>query len=240
MSGATRVAPARVPAPPRDRGRRGRLLLAVAAIVAVLSAAGWLVGFTGVLGVRTVAVDGVRSVPAAEVRAAAAVRRGEPLARVDTAEVERRVRGLDGVARVAVARSWPATLRITVTERVGVAVVSRAGAGWLIDGEGVVFRRPAARPTSLPRLDVPCRAPDEPACRAALSALTSLPPAVARVVLSVAAPTPDSVTLTLTAERVVVWGSADQAAAKARALAALLRQPGRRFDVSTPSVVTVR
>ena len=50
----------------------------------------------------------------------------------------------------------------------------------------------------------------------------------------------DSVALTLTAGRVVVWGSADQAAAKARALAALLRQPGRRFDVSTPSVVTVR
>jgi cell division protein FtsQ len=214
--------------------------LAVAAIVAVLAVAVWVVGFTGVLGVRTVAVGGVRSLSADQIRAAAAVRRGEPLARVDTGAVERRIRQLAGVARVAVARSWPGTLRITVTERRGVAVVTRDGAAWLIDGEGVVFQRLATRPRSVPRLDVPCRSPDEPACHAALSALTSLPPAVARAVLSVAAPTPDSVTLALTDGRVALWGSADQGTAKAQALAALLRQPGKRYDVSTPSVVTVR
>ena len=240
MSAATRVAPTRVPAPAGGGGRRGPVLLAVAVILALLGAAVWVVGFTSVLGVRTVTVNGVRALSADQVRGAAAIRRGEPLARVDIGAVERRVRELDGVARVAVARSWPRTLRITVTERRGVAVVSRDGAAWLVDGEGVVFQRLAARPKSLPRLDVRCRRPDEPDCRAALSALTSLPPAVARAVLSVAAPTPDSVTLALTGDRVVVWGSADQAATKARALAALLRQPGRRYDVSTPSVVTVR
>ena len=38
----------------------------------------------------------------------------------------------------------------------------------------------------------------------------------------------------------VLWGGAEQPAAKAAVLTALLRRPGTRYDISTPSVVTVR
>jgi cell division protein FtsQ len=38
----------------------------------------------------------------------------------------------------------------------------------------------------------------------------------------------------------VLWGGAEDSAAKASALAALLSRPGTHYDVSTPSVVTVR
>ncbi|HZB49122.1 MAG TPA: FtsQ-type POTRA domain-containing protein, partial [Mycobacteriales bacterium] len=143
MSPATRVAPrpTAAPAEQRSAGRRGKVLLGLAAAVVVLATAVWVVGFTGVLGVRTVAVVGVRALSADQIRAVAAVPDGQPLARVDTAAVAARVRGLAGVARVAVSRSWPGTVRITVTERRGVAVVRRDGAGWLIDGSGVVFQR---------------------------------------------------------------------------------------------------
>lgn len=244
MSPASRVAPARArPAtspPPPPAGRRGRLLVALAVAVLVLAGTVWVVGFTGVLGVRTVAVQGVRVLSVEQVRAAAAVPDGRPLARVDVAAVTERVRRLAGVARVTVARSWPRTLRITVTERRGVAVVRRGGAPWLVDGTGVVFQRLAARPPALPLLDVPEVAAALPARTAALTALTALTAAVGKQVTTVRAPTPDSVTFTLTGNRTVLWGGAGQAPAKAAALAALLRRPGTRYDVSTPGVVTVR
>jgi cell division protein FtsQ len=206
----------------------------------VLVAAVWVVGFTGVLGVRTVAVSGTRVLAAEQVREVAAVRTGEPLARVDIGAVRDRVAGLAGVARVAVSRSWPSTLRITVTERQGVAVVGRNGGSWLVDPAGYVFQRVATRPRTLPRLDVAAAGPDDPATDAALRALAALPPEVARQVLAIAAPRPESVTLTLTRRRVVVWGGTAEAGEKARVLAALLRRPGTRFDVSTPAVVTAR
>lgn len=242
MSPATRVAPARAPVPAGGPGggRRARALVVLAVAVAVLAAVVWVVGFTGALGVRTVTVTGTRALSADEVRAAAAVRDGEPLARVDTGAVEERVRRLAGVARVAVVRSWPDTLRITVTERRGVAVVLRGGAAWLVDGGGVVFQRLAARPKSLPLLEVAAAGQGDRATAAALSALTALPPAVAKQVVLARARTPESVTLTLTGKRVVLWGGAEEATAKAAVLAALLRREGTRYDVSTPSVVTVR
>jgi cell division protein FtsQ len=206
----------------------------------MLATGTWVVGWTGLLGVRTVTVTGTRALPAADVLAAAQVSRGEPLARVDTGAVTRRIGAIPGVARVAVTRAWPATLRIAVAERRGVAVVYRLGSPWLIDGVGVVFQRLATAPAGLPRLDVVAAAPDDPATRAALSALTALSPAVRAQVRSAAAATPEAVRLRLSGGRAVLWGGADEAAAKAEALQALLRRPGRTYDVSTPSVVTVR
>jgi len=216
------------------------MVAAVVVAALMLAAAVWVVGFTGVLGVRTVAVSGTRVLAADQVREVAAVRTGEPLARVDLGAVRDRVAGLAGVARVAVSRSWPSTLRITVTERRGVAVVGRDGGIWLVDAAGYVFQRVATRPRTLPRLDVAAAGPDDPTTDAALRALAALPPDVARQVLAVAAPTPESVTLKLTGRRVVVWGGTAEAGEKARVLTALLRRPGTRFDVSTPAVVTAR
>lgn len=242
MSPATR-APARpaAPLPPAGESRRGRVLATVAVAVVVLAAAIWVVGFTGVLGVRTVSVTGVgRVLTVDQVRTAAAVPDGQPLARVDTGAVADRVRALAGVSRVAVSRSWPGTLRIAVTERRGVAVVRRDNVGWLVDGTGVVFQRHPAGRRTLPLLEVPTVAPGDPATVAALAALTALPAEVAKQVTSVKAPTPDSVTLILTKGRTVLWGGAEQAGAKAAVITALLRRPGTRYDISTPSVVTVR
>jgi cell division protein FtsQ len=240
VSPPTRVAPPRpAPAPPARSSRRGLLLGIAAAVVLVVATAGYVVGFTGVLGVRQVTVTGVRALSADQVRAAAGVPDGQPLARVDTGAVADHVRALPGVERVAVARSWPRTLRITITERHGVAVVTRSGAYWLVDPDGVVFQRAATRP-KLPVLDLAGVGPDSPAATAALAAVTALPPRLLAAVATVRAATPEQVTLTLTDGRTVFWGGGEDSAAKASVLGALLSRPGRHYDVSTPSVVTVR
>ena len=205
----------------------------------VLVAGVYLAEFTGLLGVHTVTVTGVRALTADEVRAAAAIPDGQPLARIDVDGVAERVRALAGVERVAVARSWPGTVRITVTERHGVALVSRDGGLWLVDGGGVVFQRLTRRPR-LPLLALPDVRPDNPAARAALTAVAALPAPVTAQVAQVKAATPEQVTLVLTGARTVLWGGAEESAAKAAVLQALLSRPGRHYDVSTPSVVAVR
>ena len=239
MSPPTRVAARPAPAPQRPPSRRGRAAGAVLGTLAVLAAAVWVVGFSGVLGVRQVTVTGVQTLSADQVRSAAAVPDGSPLARVDTGAVADRVRSLAGVERVAVTRSWPGTLRITVTERRGVALVDRGEALWLVDPDGVVFQRLPDHP-KLPILRIPAIGPDSPEARAALTAVTALPPTLLAHVSEVRAPTPEQVTLYLSGKRTVLWGGAADSAAKASVLAALLSRPGSYYDVSTPSVVSVR
>lgn len=239
MSPPTRVAPRPSTTPEQPSSRRGKVIGAALVALTVLAVAIWVVGFTGVLGVRQVTVTGVTALSADQVRAAAAVPDGRPLARVDTDGVAQRVRGLAGVEGVAVTRSWPGTLRITVTERRGVALVDRGDALWLVDPDGVVFQRLSSHP-KLPILRIPGVAPDNDVARAALTAVTALPPTLLAHVDEVRAPTPEQVTLYLAGKRTVRWGGAEDSAAKAQVLSALLSRPGTYYDVSTPSVVTVR
>lgn len=224
-----------VPAKPS----RKPAVAAVAIATLLCAAAAYVVAFTGVVGVRTVTVLGAHALTADQVRTAAGLRDGEPLARVDLGRVQRQVGELAGVQRVAVTRSWPHTVRITVTERTGIALVSRDGALWLVDPAGVVFQRLTVRP-HLPLLAVPDVGPDDPAAMAALTALAALKDPVPPQVAQVKAPTPEQVTLYLTGGRTVLWGGGEDSAAKASVLTELLKRPGTYFDVSTPSVVTVR
>ena len=107
--------------------------------VVILGTSAWVVFGTSVLGVRQVEVTGTSVVPESEVRAAAAVAPGTPLARVDTGAVGARVTALAPVAAVEVSRSWPGTLVIAVTDRVGVAAVAVPAGFGVIDSGGFVF-----------------------------------------------------------------------------------------------------
>jgi cell division protein FtsQ len=49
-----------------------------------------------------------------------------------------------------------------------------------------------------------------------------------------------SITLTLADGRVVIWGTTDRTDEKAEKLSALLTQPGKVYDVSSPDLPTVK
>jgi cell division protein FtsQ len=65
--------------------------------------------------------------------------------------------------------------------------------------------------------------------------LGELPASLRSSVTSVTVPSPDQVTLSLSSGVTVLWGSADDAAAKARELAILMRTHARSYDVSSPA-----
>jgi cell division protein FtsQ len=126
-----------------------------------------------------------------------------------------------------------------VVERVPLAVKDFPDGPHLYDRDGVDFAT-GPPPPALPYLDVDNPGPADPPTRAALGVLTALRPEVAGQVGRIAAPSVASITLTLTDGRVVVWGTNDRTEEKAEKLGALLTQPGRTYDVSSPDLPTVK
>lgn len=221
----------------RRVGKRVSLSLAAGLVVAALA---WLLLASPLLAVRTVAVSGTALLTPDQVRAAAAVVRGTPLARVDEGGVMRRVASLRAVAEVRVSRSWPSTLRLQVVERRPVAGIVTPRGVTLVDGTGTPFADAATMPAGLVRLQVARPGPTDPTTRAALQVLTDLPTPMRRRVRIVRAVTTSSVTLVLADGRRILWGGVGDTALKLQAAEALLALPGTWYDVSRPAVVTRR
>lgn len=228
--------------------RRGWWICLAAA--AALGLAVWVLLFSGLLGVRTVEVRGASElVPAAKVRAAADIHRGQELLTLDVGAVRHRIEQIPGVGRVDVTRVPPSTVRLTITERQAALAIERPDHHWLvIDPKAVPFRVVDSQPPGVATLrlpDLPKR--DDPHVRAALAVLTALPPDIRSQVVSVAPENLGDIRLGLADKVTVVWGDTSSGAAKAADLQALLRAAGQHqqrpvsvYDVSTPDFVTTR
>lgn len=215
--------------------RRTRRFAAVAVGLLVVAALAWLVGFSPVLVVRDVEVTGTVLTPVDDVRAAAAVPAGAPLARLDGAAVTGRVEQLATVADARFVRSWPSTVRIEVTERSAVYQIDAGGGYGQVDSSGVVFT------TSPERSAVPVAAladAGDQGLRAAVAAATSaLPQDVRERLGSVSAGSVDSISFLLDGGTTIFWGGAEQSAEKASVIEVLLARGGdyTTYDVSAPS-----
>ena len=216
-----------------------KLLLWSAGVAVVVVGIGLLLYFTPIMSARDIVVVGLGAVTQDEVVAAAGVPPGRPLLQVDTDAVAEKVAEIRRVASVRVQREYPSTLRITVVERVPVVVRDYPDGVHLFDRDGVDFAT-GPPPPGIPYLDVENPGPDDPATKAALEVVTSLRPEVAAQVGRVSAPSVAAITLTLIDGRTVVWGTTDRTEEKALKLGALLTQPGKTYDVSSPDLPTVK
>jgi cell division protein FtsQ len=242
----------------RARRRRRILGWALAAIALAVGVA-YLIR-TPLFGLSAVRVEGTEAVAQAEVLQASKVRIGEPYLGLDLVAIRDRVAALPRVAAVRVTRDYPSTLRITVTERPPVAVVSSAGvfAGsvyWLVAADGTVLDAAASRPADLPYVaSVPLpdgvgpgsRLPPGNELANALTALGGMAPELKRQVTGVDARTLDSLEFTLKDGTRVLYGLAVDQPAKDAAVALVrrtLKREGReaqQIDVRDPSTPTVQ
>lgn len=216
-----------------------KMLLATVVLVIVGIGLGLVLYFTPAMSARDIVVSGTGAVTRDMVLDVARVRPGTPLLQINTQQVADRVATIRRVASARVQRQYPSALRITIVERVPVVVVDFPDGPHLFDRDGVDFAT-APPPPALPYLDVADPGPSDPATKAALQVLTALSPEVVAQVSRVAAPSVSSITLTLNDGRVVIWGTTDRTGEKAEKLAALLTQPGRTYDVSSPDLPTVK
>lgn len=205
-------------------------------VALLLIGLGWVVGWSPLLAVQEVRVQGATSVPAEQVRAAAGVELGTPLARVSADAVVARVGAIPAVGSVEVRYGWPHVLVLVVTERVPAAYVAVAGARFqVLDAGGVAFRSTSTRPAGLAELTAAGAAR-----AAALQVLTELPVALSGLVRQVQAGSADDVVLTLADRTVIRWGGVGLPERKAAVASALLAQRPRVIDVSAPELPTTR
>lgn len=237
----TAAPPARPRIVDEQRGRatvpNRTLILVTAAILLLAGAATWVVAFSPVVGVKTITIRGTHTLTVAQIRAAAAIKSGTPLVRLDTAGVTRRVEALSDVAEARVALHYPTTVVITIRERKPVGYEQSGQQFVLVDRTGTQYRTVTSVPSSLPRFVIPDGAAAKPAGQALATVAAALTPALRAQVASIEAFDPTAITLLLNDRRVVRWGSAARSADKAQVLPALLSRPGSRFDVSNPDQV---
>lgn len=218
-----------------------RRLLVLATLVGLVAGSVWLVFFSSVLAVSDVTVEGNDLLPPGEIRAAAAVPTGGPLATVDLGAVAARVETLAPIKDAEVFRSWPDQVRILVVERIAVAVVERDGELRGLDEDGVLFRSYERPPKGLPVVRMRATTRTEALAEAA-EVVGSLPDELARRVESVEVRTVDTISLELDDGRTVFWGSADASDAKGKVVDVLLEAAPKasRYDVSVPGQPTTR
>ena len=233
--------------------RRRRILGWTLAALTLAAGVAYLIR-TPLFGLSAVRVEGIQAVPRAEVLEASQVRIGEPYLGLDLAVIRARVAALPRVAAVRVARDYPSSLRITVTERPPVASVSTGSVFWLVAADGTVLDAAGGRPPGLPYVaGVPLpaglrsgsRLPPGNELANALTALGGMAPQLKRQVTGVNARSLDSLEFTLKDGTRVLYGLAVDQPAKDAAVQLIrrtLKREGReaqRIDVRNPSAPTV-
>ncbi len=223
------------------RRTRGRLVLAGCLGLTILVVAGWALLGPTVLVVRHVRVTGGGAeVSAADVRGAADIRLGTPLARLNAAAAVRRVERIPAVLSARVSRSYPDTVVISVRPRVPALAVRTASGYDLVDAYGVTVSATTSPPLGIPLLTSPPSVlRGNPAVRVAALVARELPAQLRAAVRSVSA-TASGATLRLTGGITVVWGGPARAAQKAAELSVLLGTHARYYDVSDPATAVTQ
>jgi cell division protein FtsQ len=222
----------------RSPPRRSKLRLGLVVLLVFALAAGaiWVVFWSSLLATRNVEVVGTSRLSTADVMAAASVPLGQPLARLDTAEVRVRVAELAPVESVDVARVLPGTVRLDVVERTPIAVLPGSNGLELVDAYGVRFAAVAERPAGLPLVE----AESDRGSQAGIEVASQLPADLRTQVEMLRATTSDDVTLQLPEGVTVLWGSSADSERKTIVLRALLTQPASVYDVSAPDAPVTR
>ncbi len=231
----------------REAGRKRLRVLLVATSVFVVAGLSYLAVESPLLDLDKVRVRGTQHVTPAAIQAAAGVRLGAPLLRVDVGAVERRVESMPWVQHAHVARHLPGTLTITVTEfQPKTFVRASDGAVALIAPNGRVVGRALHPPSGAVQIVGLRRTPQVGSLLSppdVASVVQKMPPALASAV-SVIDVGGSNVTLHLGRGGEVRLGSFDALRAKGAAALAVLHSLGATpftyVDVSSPASPVVR
>lgn len=223
------------------RRRPRRLVATLLALVAALVVAGWILGFSPLLAVRTVTVTGLPDPGERQAaQGAARIALGTPLARVDAGGVAARIEAIPTVEKATITRSWPSTVTVVVKRKVPVLVVKNPqGQLQVVDGDGVAFQTVVQAPAGVPVVDATANAPDADGLKAALSILQLLPAKDRAAVTEVTVTSADLATFRL-GPTTVVWGGVTDGPTKLAVLTALLPTKPVVLDVSAPHTPVTR
>jgi cell division protein FtsQ len=227
------------PQPPARRRRRV-LLWSIAGFVLIVGGLIAYLVFSPALALKELKVEGNALVTTEEVSTALQPLMGTSLTRLPDERVEGLLRDKAPIEDVRVAAEPPSTLVVTIRERVPVAIVQNGKEFVLIDSEGRQLKSvPDRAAVKLPLIDGGTEAVKSEVFRSITAVLADLPPDILSRLNHASARSVDSVSLSLSGDQRIFWGSAERNAAKAKVLQALLKVPAsdppvKEYDVSTP------
>src|SRR5690606_14136251 len=162
----------------RARSNLGRLLR----LLIALGVAGAVVWFmhSPFMSVGRIVVDGARQVDVEAVLAQHGIYEGRPLLFLDVASAEAALLEDPWVAEAAVARDWPTTVLVEVTERTPAVGIRLAAGWWLAAADSVLLENVDTRPEGMPVADFTQLSsddvPDDREAAGAIEYLAALPP----------------------------------------------------------------
>lgn len=217
----------------------------LAIVLALAAGVAWAVLFGSWFRVTGYEVRGVDGLLAREVGARAEGLIGESLATANLGGVQREVGALRPVRQVQVKRSWPHSVRLTVTPRRPVlGLRDDRGTQW-VDATGLVYPSLGELPSSLPILTLAPRTPMPPSARAIVAAVGALGPDAGYDIDQVRVSADGRLSLRLAGVR-IDWGDAAAAQRKVaaiRSMQEMARREGRvlrAVDVSNPARAVVQ
>lgn len=221
----------------RSRRRRMTWVISLSSIV-LLIAGSVGAAYSPLFAVERIAIEGTVTLDQNALQQALAGQMGRPLPLVDQSEIKAALVGFPLIETYALEARPPHDLLLRIVERTPIGVVASDAGFTVVDAAGVVLSTSGDKPAGLPQIDA-AGGLTSPAFAAAGQVLRSLSSEVHGLVGSVRATTPDDVTLVLGGGTEVLWGSAENSAAKTRALLAAPDGYGY-YDVSSPGSVIVR
>jgi cell division protein FtsQ len=231
----------------RDRRRRRQRLLLALAVLSGMVLVALALSRSSLLDVDRVMVEGADRSGADEVLDAAGIETGRAMVSVDRGASVARIEALPWVSEARVARSWPATVRIDVTEREPVAVAGEGPSTVVVDDEGRILGAAGPADAHLPRAGpAPIEGPGgllAPPRRPVASLLAELPPSLHAEVAEGTVTGDGALAVVLHDGILVRLGDDSRLGAKADAVSVVLEEAGRSsietLDVSVQGSAAV-
>lgn len=201
--------------------------------------------FTPLLAVEKLEVTGTKRINNKTVLKALEKQIGVPLPMVNTGAIAESLAPFSLVDSFSVVSLPPHTLRIAITERQPICIVTVAGVDYLYDPAGVRVGN-VGKSDNYPRIAIVGDPKGSPEFTAAIDVLLALPADLLGRIATVDAKSKDDVSMRLrgNAGQRIVWGDGSQSVLKSKVLAALIKNQKKTdfvtFDVSSPTAPVVR
>lgn len=222
--------------------------LYIAGTVTLVSLLAYFLGWSGLMTIDQIKVTGlsktqkVSSLTSKEVIKLSGIKIGQPIARVNSSSVKRKLLALPQVLDVKVNRKLPNSVLIELKMRKVEIAVTASGGGFLVgDASGVTFAKVNKVPRGVPIIKT---STSKLLLSQTLRVFHGLPSKIQNRVISIDAKTRDSITFNLTQGVQIIWGGSQEQDLKIKVLNALLADENNKnvknFDISSPLAPTVR
>lgn len=225
-----------------QRSRRRRVIwLSVLGALVLFVGGSALAAYSPLFAVEQITVAGTDALDAASVQEALSSQQGRPLALVDSSEVKEALTAFPLIETYALEVRPPHELVVRITERTPVGVLASDAGYSLVDAAGVILSTTPTAPEGYPKLEI-TGGLDSRGFRAAGTVVRSLSADLRAGLVTVRASSGDDVTLILSGDTTVIWGSPEDSAQKSMNLSAIMKAvpDARSYDVSSTEAVAVR